>query len=91
MKMSPAADNSSRLFSRKLVDVCYWQVFWLVLSPADLPARVDSGLKFAGMEMALTATGIAPDFHRTSLLMIRQVADQPYRCKGRKRRDNEKI
>jgi hypothetical protein len=76
---------------KALNDELIRQVFWLVLSPADLPARVDSGLKFAGMEMALTATGIAPDFHRTSLLMIRQVADQPYRCKGRKRRGNEKI
>jgi len=29
--------------------------------PARLPVPADSGLKFAGVEMTFTATGIAPE------------------------------
>jgi hypothetical protein len=52
-----------------------WQVFWLAPTYLGLPIRqrrtvaeISSVLSRLGV-MKLTATGIAPDLHRTSLLM----------------------
>ena len=48
-----------------------WQVFWLDLTLAAFPLHYNSGVENHGFRSAedLTATGIAPDLHRTSLLI----------------------
>jgi hypothetical protein len=47
------------------------QVFWLASLFIAFPSRKwrDSGMWNKQFRMKLTATGIAPDLHRTSLLM----------------------
>ena len=66
-----AAENTSQLFSRKpwLIN-CIRQVFWL--NPIScLPARAVAcgGNSPANCGLVYTATGIAPELNRTSLLM----------------------
>lgn len=66
-----AAENTSQLFSRKpwLIN-CIRQVFWL--NPIScLPARAVAcgGNSPANCGLVYTATGIAPEWNRTSLLM----------------------
>jgi hypothetical protein len=66
--------------SRECVDGIR-QVFWLMLHRGTFPsAGADSGTEEAGNSAAgitgaghFTATGIAPDLHRTSLLMTQGV------------------
>ena len=68
-----------------------WQVFWLRVYFNAFPlyktvAKIEASRKpllRRGLGRPLTATGIAPDFHRTSLL-IRQLAE-PNRGKCKKR------
>jgi hypothetical protein len=69
--LTAAAENTSQLFSRKpwLIN-CIWQVFWL--NPIScLPARAVAcgGNSPAICGLVYTATGIAPEWNRTSLLM----------------------
>ncbi len=69
--LTAAAENSSQLFSRKpwLIN-CIRQVFWL--NPIScLPARAVAcgGNSPANCGLVYTATGIAPEWNRTSLLM----------------------
>ena len=69
--LTASAENSSQLFSRKpwLIN-CIRQVFWL--NPIScLPARaVACGRNSpANRGLVYTATGIAPEWNRTSLLM----------------------
>jgi hypothetical protein len=69
--LTAAAENTSQLFSRKpwLIN-CIRQVFWL--NPIScLPARAVAcgGNSPANCGLFYTATGIAPEWNRTSLLM----------------------
>jgi hypothetical protein len=69
--LTAAAENTSQLFSRKpwLIN-CIRQVFWL--NPIScLPARAVAcgGNSPANCGLVYTATGIAPEWNRTSLLM----------------------
>jgi len=64
----------------KLNVVLIWQVFWLGVYFNAFPlikivAKIEASRKpllRRGLGRPLTATGIAPDLHRTSLLMAHQ-------------------
>ena len=69
--LTASAENTSQLFSRKpwLIN-CIWQVFWLnPISCLPACAVACGGNSPAICGLVYTATGIAPECNRTSLLM----------------------
>ena len=71
--------------SRRRMSQLARQVFWLAPS-ARLPVPGDSGSRECGTQSRLTATGIAPDSHRCSLLIPgrQPPAGNLARCKYRR-------